>query len=135
MVHPESLLFHPSIHWTIVHTMVEINKACPTPKVKPVIKRKVFVLFLHFHNWVKPSIIIGIAITNGIHKGTIRLARTAIGVNKYPSKIAKHLVQSCIGFPLICKQRSGMRWQGMTIRISFIILIPFLRRAIWCTIW
>jgi hypothetical protein len=78
-----------------------MNKDCPIPNNNPVMKRIGLELFLHFHRCVNPSITNGIAISIGIHMGTVIESITDIGTNTYPSSIAKHLAQISMGFPFM----------------------------------
>jgi hypothetical protein len=75
------VLFIYSIHFTSVHTIVEMNNDCPNPNNNPVIKRIELELFLHFHRCVNPSMTNGIAMSMGIQMGTVMESKTAIGTN------------------------------------------------------
>lgn len=95
-----------------------MNIACPIPNNKPVQNLRKLLLCLQFHFWVNPSIIIGMDRAIGRYRGN-PLNNNIKGTNKYPNNIAKHLVQRGIGFPLMCKQRSGIRWHGTIYTNSF----------------
>lgn len=68
----------------IQNTAELINSACPNPNNNPVTKRRVLLLFLHFHRCVNPSISIGTVIIAQSQNGIVTESKIKIGVSKYP---------------------------------------------------